>query len=240
MARRSLITSCGGCTCKIPAFIVHGPNPLTFARSRTAIVKSWCQTTFQFELRVLLNKIPRTAKHSGPSTASTISRTGRDIASVRTLGTDKRFLSGWRVSSNCLLRCSTVASSKHAGTTAKPSCSTRFLNAVVVSALFKIAYPVFYRKNGMTNSLKQTQVAIATKNPNTQKSAIVEALYGLLGNKSGGGFNAFSFAISNATWSSSALMRLLRSTSLCQSVFTVKSPHTILVPGQLLISTDCV
>jgi len=82
----------------------------------------------------------------------------------------------------------------------------------------------------MTNSLKQTQVAIATKNPNTQKSAIVEALYGLLGNKSRGFFNAFSFAISNATWSSSAFMRLLRSTSLCQSVFTVKSPHTILVP----------
>lgn len=57
----------------------------------------------------------------------------------------------------------------------------------------------------MTKSLKQTQVAIATKNPNTQKSAIVEALYGLLGNKSGGGFNAFFFAISNTTWSSSLL-----------------------------------
>jgi hypothetical protein len=77
----------------------------------------------------------------------------------------------------------------------------------------------------MINSLKQARAAIATKNPNTQKSAIVEALYGLLGNKSGGGFNVFSFAISNTTWSSSALMRLLRSTSLCLSVFTVKSPH---------------
>jgi hypothetical protein len=85
----------------------------------------------------------------------------------------------------------------------------------------------------MTNSLKQTQVAIATKNPNTQKSPIVEALYGVLGNKSGGGFNDSSFAISNTTWSSSALMRLLRSTNLCQSVFTVKSPHTILAPRQL-------
>ncbi|HWY55432.1 MAG TPA: hypothetical protein VNZ03_13260 [Terriglobales bacterium] len=52
----------------------------------------------------------------------------------------------------------------------------------------------------MTNSLKQTQAAIATKNPNTQKSAIVEALYGLLGNKSGGGFIPFSFAISNSIW----------------------------------------
>ena len=143
IARRPLITSGGGCTCKIPAFIVHGPNPLTSERSRTAIVKSWCQTTFQFELRVLLKKIPRTATHSGPSTASMISRTGRDIASARTLGTDKRFLSGWRASSNCLLRSSMVASSKHAGTTAKPSCSTRCLNAVVlVLASLKTTFPI--------------------------------------------------------------------------------------------------
>src|SRR5438132_6809302 len=38
--------------------------------------------------------------------------------------------------------------------------------------------PLIYRKNGMTNSLKQTQAANATKNPNIQKSIIVEALYG--------------------------------------------------------------
>jgi hypothetical protein len=110
------------------------------------------------------------------------------------------------------------------------------MTASVVSAWFVglpdkvLPVPVLYRKNGMTNSLKQTQVAIATKNPNTQKSAIVDALYGLLGKKSGGGFNDFSFASSNTTWSSSALMRQLRSTSLCQSVFTVKSPDAILVP----------
>jgi hypothetical protein len=37
-------------------------------------------------------------------------------------------------------------------------------------------HAVLYRKNGMTNSLKETQAANATKNPNTQKSMIVEAL----------------------------------------------------------------
>jgi hypothetical protein len=99
-ARRLLMTSGGGCTCKTPAFVVHGPNPLASPRSRTAIVKSWCQTTFQFEVPVLLKKIPRTAKQSGPSMVSMISRTGRDVASARTLGMDRRFLSGWRASSN--------------------------------------------------------------------------------------------------------------------------------------------
>lgn len=145
IARMPLMTSGGGCTCTIPAFIVHGPNPLTSARSRTAIVKSWCQTTFQFELRVLLKKIPRTAKHAGPSTASMNSRTGRDVASARTLGTAKRFLSGWRVSSNFLLSSSTVASSKHEGTTAKPSCSTRFLNALVVFSSLKVIVRPFLK-----------------------------------------------------------------------------------------------
>lgn len=135
------MTSGGGCTCKIPAFIVHGPNPQTSARSRTAIVKSWCQTTFQFELRVLLKKIPRTAKHSGPSTDSMISRTDRDIASARTLGKDRRFRSGGCASSNCSLNRCTAASSKHAGTTAKPACSTSSLKAlgVLVSFGFKVA-----------------------------------------------------------------------------------------------------
>jgi len=60
----------------------------------------------------------------------------------------------------------------------------------------------------------------------TRKRALfVDALYGLLGNKSGGGFNAFSFAISNTTWSSSALMRLWRSTILCQSLFSMETSH---------------
>jgi hypothetical protein len=49
----------------------------------------------------------------------------------------------------------------------------------------------------MTNSLKQAQAANAAKNPNTQKSVIVEALYGLLGNSCGGDFNSFFRAISN-------------------------------------------
>jgi hypothetical protein len=138
MASRPLITSGGGCTCKIPAFLVHGPNPLTSARCRMAIVKSWCQTTFQFELRVLLKKSPRTAKHSGPSMLSMILRTRCDNAKSRTLGMDKRFLSGWRASSNCLPRSSTVVSSKHAGTTAKPSSSTRFLNTLVASESLRI------------------------------------------------------------------------------------------------------
>jgi hypothetical protein len=35
-----------------------------------------------------------------------------------------------------------------------------------------------YRKNEMTSSFKQTKAANATKNPNTQNSAIVDALYG--------------------------------------------------------------
>jgi hypothetical protein len=65
----------------IPAFVVHGPNPSTSLCSRTAIVKSWCQTTFQFELRVLLKKIPLTAKQLAPKTVSMISRTGFDTAS---------------------------------------------------------------------------------------------------------------------------------------------------------------
>src|SRR6266702_762651 len=65
-------------------------------------------------------------------------------------------------------------------------------------------YPLIYRRSGMTNSLKQTQAANATKNPNTQKSIIVEALYGLLGNGCRRGFDASSFASSNSIWSRSA------------------------------------
>src|SRR5215469_1158113 len=70
MARMPAMISAGGCTCTRPAFIVHGPNPATLLRSRTAIVRSWCQTTFQLEALVLLKKIPRTAKHLIPRTAS--------------------------------------------------------------------------------------------------------------------------------------------------------------------------
>src|SRR5260370_22976324 len=91
MARMSRKTSTGGCTCKTPAFVVHGSSPLTSLRSQTAIVRSWCQTTFQFEVWVLLKKIPLTAKHFGPRTVSTTLCTAFDVASPRTLGTDKRF-----------------------------------------------------------------------------------------------------------------------------------------------------
>ena len=136
MARIPRMISAGGCTCKTPAFIVHGPNPSTSLRSRTAIVKSWCHTTFQFELRVLLKKIPLTAKHFGPRTDSMTSRTGLDMASSRTHGTDKRFLWGRRASSNCLQRRSRTASSRHAGTTAKPCSSTSGFN-VSVLVLFR-------------------------------------------------------------------------------------------------------
>jgi hypothetical protein len=139
-ARIPLMTSAGGCTCTTPAFAVHGPNPSTSLRSRIAIVTSWCQTTFQFELRVLLKKIPLTAKHFGPRTVSMISRTGLDIASARTLGTDKRFLSGYRVSPNCLRRSSTVASSRHAGTTAKPSRSINDFSVLAVPASLRLAF----------------------------------------------------------------------------------------------------
>ena len=48
--------SAGGWTCKTPAFIVHGPNPSTSQRSRTAIVKSRYHVTFQFDSSVLLNR----------------------------------------------------------------------------------------------------------------------------------------------------------------------------------------
>jgi hypothetical protein len=61
-----LMTSGGGCTCQTSSFLVHGPNPLTSLRSRTAIVRSWCQTTFQFELGVLLKKNPSDGKAAGP------------------------------------------------------------------------------------------------------------------------------------------------------------------------------
>jgi hypothetical protein len=47
-----------------------------------------------------------------------------------------------------------------------------------VSVYQALGYPILYRKNGMTNSLKQTKAANATKNPNTQNSVIVDALYG--------------------------------------------------------------
>ena len=134
MASMPLMTSVGGCTCQTPAFNVHGPNPSTLLRSRTAIVRSWCQTTFQFELWVLLKKIPLTAKHFGPRTVSMISRTGFDAASLRTLGTDKRFLSGYRLSSKSLQRRCTVPSSRHTGTMAKPSRCTSGSNALTVLA----------------------------------------------------------------------------------------------------------
>jgi len=127
-----LMTSAGGCTCQTSAFLVHGPNPLSSLRSRTAIVRSWCQTTFQFELGVLLKKIPLTAKQCGPRTLSMTSRTGFEDASSWTLGTDKMFLSGYRLSSKSLQRSSTVPPSRHAGTTAKPSRCTSGCNAPTV------------------------------------------------------------------------------------------------------------
>jgi hypothetical protein len=132
-----LMKSAGGCTCQTPAFLVHGPKPLTSLRSRTAIVRSWCQTTFQFELCVLLKKIPLTAKQFGPRTLSMISRTGSDKARLRTLDTDKMFLSGDRLASNSLQRDSTVPSSKHTGTTAKPSRGTSEDKVPIVTASLK-------------------------------------------------------------------------------------------------------
>jgi probable HAF family extracellular repeat protein len=72
------------CTCKIPAFVVHGPNPLTSARSRTAIVKSWCQTTFQFELRGLIEENPSDRKALWAKYGHHDFTHGRDIASART------------------------------------------------------------------------------------------------------------------------------------------------------------
>src|SRR5690349_13612098 len=58
------------------------------------------------------------------------------------LGTDRRLRSGGRASSNCSLSSCTVASSKHAGTTAKPSCSTSSLKPLnlLVSFRFNVAY----------------------------------------------------------------------------------------------------
>ena len=137
----SLITSAGGCTCRTPAFIVHGPKPLTSRRSRTDIVRSWCHTTFQFEFCVLLKNIPLTAKHFGPRMASTISRTNFEAASSRTIDTEKRFLSEERLWSKYLQRSSTVPLSRHAGTTAKPSRCTRPPIALGVLSLIDFTKP---------------------------------------------------------------------------------------------------
>src|SRR5579862_9922106 len=52
MARRPLITCGGGCTCKIPAFIVHGPNPETRSEEHT----SELQSQFHLVCRLLLEK----------------------------------------------------------------------------------------------------------------------------------------------------------------------------------------
>ncbi len=66
MANILAITCAGGCTWGTPAFMVHGPYPGTSRRSRTAIVRSWCHCTFQFDSGVLSNKMPLTAKQPGP------------------------------------------------------------------------------------------------------------------------------------------------------------------------------
>ena len=79
----------------------------------------------------------------------------------------------------------------------------------------------------MTNSSKQPQAASATKNPNTQESAIVEGFHGFCGNSRGGRlrFTASSSASSNSIWSSSALIRLRRSTIFRQSFFNMEAPY---------------
>src|SRR5580700_2931154 len=58
------------------------------------------------------------------------------------LGTDRRFRSGGRAPSNCSLSSCTVASSKHVGRTAKPSCSTSSLNrlSLLVSFRFNVVH----------------------------------------------------------------------------------------------------
>src|SRR5579864_8743859 len=58
------------------------------------------------------------------------------------LGTDRRFRSGGRESSNCSLSSCTVPSSKHAGTTAKPSFSTNSLKplSLLVSLRVNVGY----------------------------------------------------------------------------------------------------
>src|SRR5579859_2135681 len=58
------------------------------------------------------------------------------------LGTDRRFRSGGRESSNCSLSSCTVPSSKHAGTTAKPSFSINSLKplSLLVSLRVNVGY----------------------------------------------------------------------------------------------------
>src|SRR5258706_15420146 len=82
--------------------------------------------------------------------------------------------------------------------------STKFYFIKLPNRTYCSQYLILYRKNGMTNSLKQTQAANVTKNPKAQKSIIVEALYGLLGNGCRRGFDASSRANSNTIWSRSA------------------------------------
>jgi len=116
----SAITDAGGCTWRTPALIDHGPNCAKFFRSRTAMVRSWCQTTFQLESAVLLNKIPRTAKDFLPRTLSTSCRTGFETANARTAGTSNRFLCACLDVSSCEQRSSTTCWERHWGTTANP------------------------------------------------------------------------------------------------------------------------
>src|SRR2546421_7962014 len=68
-----------------------------FPRSRTTMVKSWCQTTFQLASWVLLKNVALTAKQFFPRTVSARTRTGADPANSRTIGTESRFLAAYVV-----------------------------------------------------------------------------------------------------------------------------------------------
>lgn len=102
-------TDDGGWTWTIPALADHGPNPATGARRLTAMARSWCQVTDQFDSGVLSNSMARTAKASGESTRSTTSRTGADRTNARVAGEQenrhrtpprRRFSRGMRSSSS--------------------------------------------------------------------------------------------------------------------------------------------
>ena len=64
--------SAGAWAWGMPPLRVQGPKPGTSRRSRTAMVRSWCQGRFQFTVGVLSKKSPRTANAPGPRTASAI------------------------------------------------------------------------------------------------------------------------------------------------------------------------
>jgi hypothetical protein len=89
----SLSVETGGCTCGIASFTDQGPKPGKSTLSLTAIVKSWCQVTYQLESGVLSKKIARTGRAFTPMTPEAMAISSADFAKSMTSGQHrKRYL----------------------------------------------------------------------------------------------------------------------------------------------------